>query len=329
MSHNHLPGIDPDTDLEPSAATVSGGLPYVSKSRIKTWQQCPRKFYWKYWCDERPPGTYYTERGTQVHETFENFHLNLIEYIAEYDRRPDRFTPLLEDWQNYGQWTEMVGNFFRFEERRWKAALQSLVDDRFEHDLDDSVLNRWEPVEVEAEAWLGKPPEDWQDSADYVSGEPPVGDLPWMGRADLVADTRSVPGVSGNGVTIIDYKTGSVPDEQYRDKGIYLEGEYYGRLFETFYDVDAVAGYYPSADELITSPYPNRARYTDIERAVLGMQQAPDIENYPVEQTPLCHYNNSQNEGQCWFHPICETRHDCRHCETDQDGGDTAPRYQQ
>lgn len=304
-----LAGISPEAKPIVEVET----LPYVSKSRVKTYLQCPRKFWWKYWCGVRPPTNWYMQRGTEVHETFEEFHLNLLAFVAANQQRPEVFTQLLPDRSHWQQWIEMVGNFFAFEERRWVAAQR--------------VLDRWTPIEVEAEAWLGEPPASWVEQQtsdytipDYVSAEPPVGDIPWMGRADLIVDTRSVPGVDGNGVTIIDYKTGSVPDEQYRDEGIFLEGEYYGTLFEEFFDIDAVAGYYPSADELIVSTYPNTDRRRDIKRAVLGMQREPEIGNFPTDQSPLCHYNNAKNEGQCHFHPICEVRHDCRHCDTDLDG---------
>lgn len=324
---NDLPGIEYTPEVPEGKTT----LPYVSKSRVKTYKQCPRKFFWKYWAEERGPPTYYTEKGTQIHKAFEVVHENLLDYVNEHGRRPPRFTPLLGDWRNYAQWTEYIGSFFVFEERRWQAALQSMVDDGFTHDIDEALVGRWVPVEVEAEAWLGEPPTSWVDEhgePDYVSGEPPVGDIPWMGRADLIVDTRSVPGVQGDGVVIIDYKTGSVQDEQYRDEGIYLEGEYYGWLFQSFFDVDAVAGYYPKTDELVTSPYPSGDRKAAIAEAVAGMQQPPDIENYRTNKTPLCHYNNSKNEGQCWFHDVCEVRHDCRHCPDEPDGGDNAPRYQ-
>lgn len=328
---NHLPGRDPAEGVPTVSDSMrESGLPYVSKSRIKTYQQCPLKFFWKYWCEVRSPGTYHTVKGTQVHETFENFHLNLMEYIEERNARPHRFTPLLEDWRNYAQWTELVGAFFAFEERRWKEAQESVLGE-LAFDVNERLLERWAPIEVEAEAWLGEPPASWVEEhgePDYVSGEPPCGDIPWMGRADLIADSRSVPGVEGDGVTIIDYKSGSVPDEQYRDTGIYMEGEYYGWLFEEFFDVDAVAGYFPVKDLLITSPYPNQERRQEIERCVLGMQQEPEIENFPLKQSGLCHYNNPQNEGQCWFHEVCPVQEDCHHCPDSEKGGDNAPRYE-
>ncbi|UBF22310.1 putative Cas4 nuclease [Halorubrum virus HRTV-11] len=320
-----LPGIEPGTTLEIMPEVAEGGMPYISKSRIKTFVQCPAKFYWKYWCGERGPGSYYTEKGSRLHETFEKFHLNLFDYLEVNDSRPDRFTDLLPHWRNYSQWLDQVGAFFLFEERRWQqsvheaAKTDAMMPYSAGRSLDDYIHDLWVPVEVEAEAWLGEPPESWVEAngePDYVSGEPPVGDAPWMGRADLIVKTQSLPGVEGNGVTIIDYKTGSAPTVRYKDhgmleqilnEGIYLEGEYYGWLFENFYDVDAVAGYYPGDDELVVSPYPNKDRRRLIKRAVIGMQREPDVEgngppeNYPHEEQPLCNYSS----GNCHFFNIC------------------------
>jgi len=302
-----LLGVNPAADLSVSPEKREEGLLYVSKSRVKTYIQCPRKLWFKYWCEHRPPGNFYTERGTQVHRAFEEFHENLAAHVRENSQRPSRFTPLLDDWRDFGQWVEMIGNFFAFEERRWQAAMESILGEPYTgaNTLDQRVLQRWEPIGVEVEGWLGDPPEDYDRAdPDHVNPDgPPVGDIPWMGKADAILPTSSVPEVQGDGVVILDYKTGKVPDERYRDEGIYLEGEFYGWLFEKFYDVDAVAGYYPGHDELITSPYPNQERRFDIKRAVLGMQEPPDLENFPIEEQPLCHYGH----GKCYFYDECES----------------------
>jgi hypothetical protein len=286
-----LVGVNPEADLSVSEEKRERGLRYCSKSRIKTYKQCPRKLWYKYWCEYRPPGNFYTERGTQVHRVFEEFHENASEYIQKHGEIPSPFTALLESWRDYGQWTEMVGNFFKFELRR-----AFLVEDP----------HNWEPTGVEVEGWLGEPPADYERAdPDYVNPDgPPVGDIPWMGKADSILPTESVPGIEGDGVVILDYKTGSVPDKQYRDEGIFLEGEYYGWLFEEFYDVDAVAGYYPQADKLITAPYPDKQRRYGIKRAVLGMQEMPEVENFPINEQPLCHYGH----GRCYFYSQCPSK---------------------
>jgi hypothetical protein len=337
MSSAQLPGIE-------TLPTVPDGkeLPYVSKSRITTFLQCPRKFFWKYWCEERSPGTIYTERGSQVHESYELFHENAIEYIEEHGEMPERFTPLLPDRRSWHQWIEYIGEFFRFELRRYEQATHEAckldamgpVDEPFPHlDIEKKTLEYWKPVGVEVEFWLGKPPAFWIEengTPDYWTDEdPPVGEIPWMGYADLIVNTESIPGVDGDGVVIIDYKTGKVPKKQYRDEGIFLEGEYYGWMAENIpafdYEIDAVAGYFPRHDELLVTPYPNQDRRDDIERAVLGMQVEPEIGNFDTDESPLCHYNNSKNHGQCWFYPVCPVMRDCDDCHADN--GNHGSRY--
>jgi len=329
-----LPGIDPGEILQPSPERLEAGIPYVSKSRIKTFVQCPAKFYWKYWCEHSTPGSIHTEKGWRLHDTFEQFHVNLMAYIEEHGERPDRFHELLPTWKHWSQWLEQFGAFIMFEERRWDTASDHVLDKYgeifTESDADaakQQALELWEPVEVEAEAWLGEPPAEWFDNdhvdadPDYVAGEPPVGDAPWMGRADLIVHTESVPGVEGSGVVIVDYKTGSCPTirydghpmlEQIVNEGIFLEGEYYGWLFELNpefdHEIDAVAGYYPQEDEFVVSPYPNQDRKFDIKKAVLGMQKQPELvkgngppENFDYEEQPLCNYSG----GNCHFYNIC------------------------
>lgn len=313
-----LKGVNPDIDLSVSDEKLERGLRYCSKSRIKTYIQCPAKFFFKYWAEVRPPTNYYMTRGKQVHEAFEQFHEALADHIRETGQRPEFLSNLLQDPDNWKQWVEMVGAFFKFEERRWDAVYDSIIED-FGHPRTDrdsrrarqTALSRWKPKGVEVEGWLGEPPEDYDRAdPDHVNRDgPPVGEIPWMGKADAILDTRSVPGVSGSGVVILDYKTGKVPDKRYREEGIYLEGEYYGMLFEHFYDIDGVAGYYPSADKLITSPYPNRERGFDIKRAALGMQEQPEFEsenaclpsNFEYQEQPLCHYGH----GKCFFYGAC------------------------
>lgn len=279
--------MDSNMDLTVSDEKRRKGLKYVSKSRVKLYKQCPRKFFYKYWCENRPPGNFYTERGSEVHETFEIWSRNLKRWLEDGRGRPDRFGELLPEWRLWSQWLDpFIGNFWKFEQRRY---------------LESVSLNEWKPVGVEVEGWLGGAPDD--ENPDYVAERtPPVGDIPWMGSADVILNSCSVPGVDGSGVTILDYKTGSVPDALYRDEGIFLEGEYYGWLFEHFFDVDAVAGYYPAEDELLVSPYPSESRRSIILDAVRGMQRDPDPAVFEREPQPLCHWG----DGKCYFYDDCD-----------------------
>lgn len=278
----------PDEHLE-------NGLKHVSKSRISTYLKCPRKFFLKYWMDNRPPGSYHTTKGSRIHRAYENFHENLIEYVEEHGERPDRFAPLMENWRDYHQWLDPhIANFWLFEEKRWDLAMDAARMDKLDGDERKTAtiaLEYWLPVGVEVEGRLEKPP---------------AGDIPWMGYADAVLHAASVPGVDEDeGVVILDYKTGKVQDEKYREEGIYLEGEFYGWLFEEDpefeHKVVAVAGYYPQEDELVVSPYPDFDRRNVILDAVEGMQEPPELENYEFKEQPLCHYKH----GRCFFYNHC------------------------
>lgn len=325
MTHTDttLAGIDPGTQLTVSDEKREQGLDYVSKSRLETYIQCPAKFYWKYWCETRPPGTIHTERGSQIHEAFEIFHENLIDYIAEEREKPARFTPLMPDgFELTSQWLDFIGNFWQFEMRRWEEAKRSMefAESRIPAgliELDSGSLKAWEPLEVEAEFWMGEPPESYDGDPDYVDESgPPVGDIPWMGKADVVLNSASVPGVTGSGVTILDYKTGSCPKVKYEGapfldeimEAKFRETEYYGWMAEHVYDVDAVAIYYPRADELVIGEYGVDERRWDIKRAALGLQERPEEldengvpANFDFEPQNLCHWDS----GKCHFYDIC------------------------
>ncbi len=285
---------------DPIDPTVSdemreNGLEHVSKSRIKKYLNCPRKFYLAYWCENRSPGSFHTTKGSRIHRAYEDFHLNLIEFVEENGERPDRFADLMENWRDYHQWlTPHVENFWMFEEDRWDLAMDAARHDKLDGDdraTPEIALDYWLPLGVEVEGRLE---------------EPPTGDIPWMGYADVVLHAATVPGVDEDeGVVILDYKTGKTEDPKYRDEGIYLEGEFYGWLFEEDESFDhkvvAVAGYYPQNDDLVVSPYPDYERRNVILSAVEGMQQAPEIENFDYEEQPLCHYG----DGRCFFYNDC------------------------
>lgn len=325
MTHTDtsIAGIEPDTALSVSDDKRESGLDWVSKSRIETFLQCPFQFYLKYWCEHRPPGTIHTERGSQIHEAFEIFHENLKQYIEEHREEPERFTPLMPDgFELTSQWLDYIGSFWEFEMRRMEEAERSVefAESRMPNgtfDAAEAMLDSWEPREVEAEFWMGEPPEDYDGDPDYVDESgPPVGDIPWMGKADVVLNTASVPGVTGSGVTILDYKTGSCPTIKYQGapfldeimESKFRETEFYGWMAEHVYDVDAVAIYFPRDDELVVGEYGVKERRWDIKQAVLELQETPEEPdengvppNFPFEEQNLCHWG----DGQCWFYNIC------------------------
>lgn len=295
---------DDGSEIDPTVSEEmrENGLEHVSKSRVKKYLNCPRKFYLAYWCENRSPGSYHTTKGTRIHAAYENFHLNLIEHQEEEGHIPfGNFASLMENWRDYHQWLDPhIKNFWQFEEERWELACEYAHDvaGTGEDPRSEEYVSATEfatelflPVGVEVEGHLD---------------EPPIGDIPWMGYADAVLHAETVPGVDeNNGVVILDYKTGKTEDEKYRDEGIYLEGEFYGWLFEEDESFDhkvvAVAGYYPQNDDLVVSPYPDYERRNTILSAVEGMQEPPEIENYEYEEQPLCHYGS----GRCFFYNEC------------------------
>jgi hypothetical protein len=183
--------------------------------------------------------------------------------------------------------------------------------------VDEETLNAWNPVEVEAEFWLGEVPDDYDRAdPDHVNPGPPVGDIPWMGKADVILNSASVPGVTGSGVTILDYKTGSCPKVKYEGAPFldeimsktFRECEYYSWLAKDVYDVDAVAIYYPRDDELVIGEQGVQERRFEIKQAVLGMQEPPkelnedgEPTNFERDESPLCHWG----DGKCWFYDRC------------------------
>lgn len=341
MTHTDtsLAGIEPNTPLSVSDKKREQGLDYVSKSRVEKYIQCPYKFYLTYWAEHRPPATMATERGSRVHLTFEKFHESLKEYIAEHGDKPERFTPLMPNTGNETQWIDYISSFYKFEMRRWEetertydfAAARIPTRDL---DLDNkAVVKAWEPLEVEAEFWLGEPPEDYDGDPDYVNPDgPPVGEIPWMGKADVVLNSASVPGVTGSGVTILDYKTGDCPTIKYEGAPFLdevmnakmREAEFYGWMAEQVYDIDAVAIYYPRDDELVTGEFGVKERRFEIKEAALGLQETPEEPdengvppNYDFEPQNLCHWET----GKCWFYDICPSKEGASEYEQLDDSG--------
>ncbi len=261
-------------ELRENAA--DGELPYISKSRVTTYKTCPRKFYHQYILGMRTPGNYYTKRGTQIHKAYELYYENLLEYYSESGEIPDDLTEMLPaDVSLWADWIEpYISNFIMFEEARLKAAPDA-----------ESFL----PVGIEAEGW------DWDQP------------VPWMGYADVILHASSVPQVETNeGVVIIDFKTGKTPKKQYRDDGIFLEGEYYAMLFEGDWDIAAVAGYFPMNDDFLVSEL-DAARRSRIEKYIEEMAASNDREDFPTCEQPLCAWGKEEGQ-QCDFYKICSSK---------------------
>lgn len=261
---------------------AAGEIPYVSKSRVKKFITCPEKFYFSYIKGLKSPETGPMRRGTNIHESIEDYYHNVTEYVDSHDEFPDdlvAFLPSAERWADYTE--PYITNFLAFEMRR----MEYVQDPR-----------KWLPVAIEAEEWL-------DDPLDY--GEKAI---PWMGYADAIYPAVAFPSVaSDDGVVIVDFKTGKTPQEKYRDDGIYLEGEYYAMLFESEWDVAAVAGYYPKNDDLIVSPL-KESRRDRIREVVTDFQQfnveTPD--HLATDEQPLCKWGEGDDE-QCAYYNMCSS----------------------
>ena len=271
-------------------------LPYISKSRLKTFVTCPMKFWFKYIDGRETEATFYTARGTEVHRAYEHFYENVAENIAEAfeSRTLAAYLPGQEtghgrrgaaDWADHID--PFIKNFLTFEHRR-------RADSEYPED--------WDPVGIEAEGWLDY---DWNDDRWNV---------PLMGFADLIAESCPLPDdavAADRGVTILDFKTGSVPDPQYREEGIYLEQEFYATIFEQTLDreVTGVAAYYPKADELIGAPLrESRREFMDQKlHEMVALSFHGDEGHFPIEEQPLCAWSNNNGDGMCDFYADCDS----------------------
>lgn len=262
-------------------------LEYISKSRIKEWLSCEWRFYKKYVEGKREPENEAMRRGSDIHETFEVFYENARKYVASTGSLPENIREFLPDevvWEDYRE--PYVANFIRREEGR-KKYLEDKADNG---EIDREELSYyWLPVGIEEEGWL-----DEQSP-------------PWMGYADVMVHAESVPTVmTDDGVVVIDFKTGDTPDEQYREKGIYLEGEFYAMLFDDEYEVAAVAGYYPKDDDFLISPL-KKNRRDIIREAVTEMVEAEEPDDYEYNEQPLCAWGSSDDERCPYYEEECES----------------------
>lgn len=253
--------------------TPDGELPYISKSRLKTFLTCEKKFAFKYLLGIRTPGSWHTRKGTALHTTFEDFYHNSREWVEENGTYPPLFEMIPDERHN--QWGQFASthilNFLKFEGQRVM--------------LSDSP-EEWLPVAIEDEVWLDDPP---------VDGSPP-----WNGFIDVVWNSSTVPGaVDNGGVVIGDWKTGKTPDKKYREEGIYTQQEFYGMVADTKYDVDGIAGVFPqNFDVLIVEPTEERREF--IIDTVGDMLELDSVMDAEIDEQPLCCWDS--DDGQCFFY---------------------------
>jgi len=256
-----------------------GELPYISKSRLKTYVSCPRKFYYNYILGIRGPENWHMKKGTRIHYTFEEYYHNVCDFYGE---NPDADLPsipddlvqfLPDDGLLYIDWAKpYIGSFIAWELSRAEAA---------------GSVEKWLPAGIESEAW---------DDESLI---------PWMGFADVIVPSASVAEIEADeGVVIVDFKTGKTPKEKYRDHGIYLEGEYYGMLFRDEFQVEGVAGYFPKNHDFVVSPLDADRREFIRETIAEIHENGADKQNFKTKTGPLCRWGPGEDE-KCDYYSMC------------------------
>lgn len=256
---------------------------YLSKSRLKTWVSCPRKFYYNYVEEIETEETESMIRGTKIHELIEAYYENAEEYAQSNDEPPTTMFSLIDD-SVHDDWREYLdpylAHFLGFERRRWDN-----VDS-----MDD-----WVPIAIE------------EGMYEQVFDDMP----PLTGYADALLpaasfDKSDVPETDGS--VLVDFKTGEPKSEKYRSHengGVQLDLAYYKVLFESDFDIKAVAGYYPKTDTLVVSTVEEeKERFVEEIATKISEADEDDPEDYPLKMGPLCAWGEGENE-RCEFYDQC------------------------
>jgi len=254
-------------------------IPYVSKSRLMKWEEQPEHYRLKYLEGIREPETAPMVRGSRIHEAIEGFYENIQQGNGlgiSIDYLPDN----RQLWADFIE--PYISNFLCFEKRRLGR-----VNDESEY----------YPIGVEEEVW--------RDGTSEAEPE-------WMGIADAVYHASTIPGIEDDaGVVICDFKTGSVPAEQYRANGIYKELAYYSMVFDEKYTVAGVAAYYPRDDTLLVEPTGTKRMsdlQTEVSEAVEEMVTAcAEYEGgtqFEVNPGPLCKWSVDDADESA-FYGVC------------------------
>lgn len=258
---------------------------YLSKSRLKTWVNCNRMYFYKYIEKRDEPETEAMIRGTNVHDIIETYYENVQEYVSEHGEIPDSLYSMLpHDKDAVNEYLDpYISHFLGFERRRLESA--------------DGNLDDWVAVAVEEEMWK----ELFDDTPEL------------MGHADVMLPAASfsneaVP--TDEGVVLVDHKTGEPKSERYRDHenaGVNLDLSYYALLFESDYDITYVGAYYPKTDDFFTTSLQEERRQF-IEEVAQDIASAdPDnIEDYPINMNPLCAWGTDDGE-RCTFYDDCDS----------------------
>lgn len=214
-------------------------------------------------------------RGTDIHETFE-YYYHTVEELG-YAPGEVPFGELLPD--DYTQWADYtvpyIKNFVDWERSRWLESEQTPSD--------------YLPVSIEEEHWKECP----------VSEDAPE----MMGLADAILPSASLSEIdSDTGVTVVDFKTGDVPDAKYRSPGIYEELEYYEMLFEDKYDVTGALAYYPRHNEVVVKPDSYRDEVvTGMGELVEASRGYDGSQQFEIDPGPLCGWSPDPDDRSSYY----------------------------
>lgn len=255
---------------------------YISKSQIKLWIKCRKKYFYNYIKRIETEETESMVRGTDIHNIIENFYNNAEEYARTNDIPPTTMISLIDDdvvdnWRDYLD--PYISNFLAFERKRL-----TYCDD----------MDNWIPASVEERMTR----QVYDDAPELV------------GYADVILPSSSFPNAVDveDGNILVDFKTGGVPDESYRDYkkgGIMLDLVFYQVLFEHKYDIQAVGGYYPKSDTFIVEKVTDSQREYIYDKIKEIANSNPQLENnYPVDTSPLCAWGSEDGE-RCEYYEQC------------------------
>jgi hypothetical protein len=256
-------------------------LPYISKSRVMQWEKNPEHFRLKYLEGIKEPETDAMVRGTRIHESFEYYYEQAVDEHMHFEPAvaPTMLPGERKKWADFIE--PYITNFLLWEEDRWQEAGEQ--------------VDQYLPIAIEEE--------HWRDPMLDLAGEPE-----WMGLADAILPAASIAECPcDEGVVIVDFKTGSVPDPKYRDDGIYMELEYYEILFENKYDVAGAGAYYPREDEFLFQP-PDTKFHEKVIQAAREMVQATNEyegnSQFEAKEGPLCKWGMDDDEESA-FYGVC------------------------
>lgn len=274
--------MDLDTD-KLGTGPIASHFDYLSKSRLKTKEKCERKLGYKYINEVKPDENFYMVRGTNIHDSFEKYHQNVKAYVAANRCFPESLTELLGHGSEWFQFIDWVIPFFDWELERFEEAKKNT-------ETLDAALDAWVPHSLERDLWID---------------DPPVGDLPWRGPYDALVESQSVPEIDATeGYTVVDYKTGSTPNEEYRDEGIHIDLCFYSWMLEIKgFNVTGAVGFYPTGDNHVVREVPQPEIRGRIISTIQYLHNNDVTKaNMPINPQPLCDW--------CQFQEQCPTSWD-------------------